>query len=177
MYENLLLRYIISPTRVTPRSQTLIDNIFPNIIEEDIISGNIITTISDHYIQFVLFKNKIKSKTNIKKANFARNYKSLNKDLFEYDLRNTKWDEILKVNRGDVDFSFESFLKKFNEILDKHAPYQCCIQQLFGGASFSTSVVRRKTVVQLGSLGGTVSPPQWDPGTKPQKILAILHSE
>ena len=61
MYENFLLPYIISPTRVTPRSQTLIDNIFSNIIEEDIISGNITTTISDHYIQFVLFKNKIKN--------------------------------------------------------------------------------------------------------------------
>ena len=72
----------------------------------------------------VLFKNKIKSKTNIKKANFATNYKSLNKDLSEYDLRNTKWDEILKVNIGDVDFSFESLLKTFNEILDKHAPYK-----------------------------------------------------
>ena len=124
MYENLLLPYITSPTRVTPRSQTLIDNIFSNIIEEDIISGNIMTTISDHYIQFVLFKNQIKSKTNIKTANFARNYKSLNKDHFDYDLRNTEWDEILKVNRGYVDFSFETFLKKFNEILDKHAPYK-----------------------------------------------------
>ena len=124
MYENLLLPYITSPTRVTPRSQTLIDNIFSNIIEEDIISGNIMTTISDHYIQFVLFKNQIKSKTNIKMANFARNYKSLNKDHFDYDLRNTEWDEILKVNRGYVDFSFETFLKKFNEILDKHAPYK-----------------------------------------------------
>ena len=49
MYENLLLPYITSCTRVTPRSQTLIDNIFSNIIE-DIISGNITTTISDHYI-------------------------------------------------------------------------------------------------------------------------------
>ena len=122
--ENLLLPYIISPTRVTPRSQTLIDNIFPNIIEKGIISGNITTTISDHYMQFVLFKNKTKSKTNIKEAKFARNYISLNKDLFEYDLRNTKWDEILKVNIGNVDFSFESLLKKFSEILDKHAPYK-----------------------------------------------------
>ena len=68
MYENLLLPYITSPTRVTPRSQTLTDNIFSNIIAEDIISGNIMTTISDHYIQFVLFKNQIKSKTNIRKA-------------------------------------------------------------------------------------------------------------
>ena len=82
------------------------------------------TTISDHYMQFVLFKNKTKSKTNIKKAKFARNCKSLNKDLFEYDLRNTKWDEILKVNGGNVDFSFDSFLKKFNEILDIHVPYK-----------------------------------------------------
>ena len=90
MYENLLLPYITSPTRVIPRSQTLTDNIFSHILEEDIISGNITTTISDHYIQPVLFKNQIKSKTNIKKANFGRNYKSLNKNLFEYDLRNTK---------------------------------------------------------------------------------------
>ena len=48
MYENFLLPYISSPTRVTPRSQTLIDNIFSNIIEDEIISGNITTTISDH---------------------------------------------------------------------------------------------------------------------------------
>ena len=71
MHENLLPPYITLPTRATPRSQTLIDNIFSNIIEEDIISDNITTTISDHYIQFVLFKNQIKSKTNIKKANFG----------------------------------------------------------------------------------------------------------
>ena len=61
MYENFLLPYISSPTRVTPRSQTLIDNIFSNIIEDEIISGNITTTISDHYAQFTLFKNKTKS--------------------------------------------------------------------------------------------------------------------
>ena len=89
MYETLLLHYVTSPTRVTPRSQTLIDNIFSNIVE-DIILGNNTTIISDHYIQFVLFKNQIKSKTNIEKTNLARNYKLLNIDLFEYDLRNTK---------------------------------------------------------------------------------------
>ena len=55
--------------------------------------------------------------------------------------------------------------------------YQCRNQQFFWGAGFSTSVARRKTVVQLGGLGSAVSPPQWGPGTKPQKILAILYSE
>ena len=30
---------------------------------------------------------------------------------------------------------------------------QCCIQQFLGGAGFSTSIAKRKTVVQPGSLG------------------------
>ena len=122
IFEDLLFPCITSPTRVTPRSQTLIDKIFLNIIEEGVISGNITTTISDHYIQFVFFKNQIKSKTNIKKANFARKYKSLNKDHFDYDLRNAKWVEILKVNRGDVDFSFETFLKSSMKYLINMQP-------------------------------------------------------
>ena len=68
MFENFFLPYISLPTRVTPRSHTLIDNIFSNIIEDDeIISGNITTTISDHYAQFTLFKNKIKSQKKNKK--------------------------------------------------------------------------------------------------------------
>ena len=49
--------YISSPSRVTPRSQTLIDNIFSNKIEEESFSGNITTTVSDHYAQFLLLKN------------------------------------------------------------------------------------------------------------------------
>ena len=52
--------------------------------------------------------------------------------------------------------------------------YQCRNQQFLGGASFSTSVARRKTVVQLGGLGSAVSPPQRGPGTKPQKIFGYF---
>ena len=56
-----------------------------------------------------------------------------------------------------------------------HKP--CPIQQFFEDAGFSTSVVRRKTVVQPGSLGEVVSPPQRGPGVTPQKILILLHSK
>ena len=97
MYENFLLPYISSPTRVTPRSETLIDNIFSNIIDDEIISGNIATTISDHYAQFTLFKNKIKSQKDKKIAKFARNYKTLDKEIFDSDLKNMNWKEILKI--------------------------------------------------------------------------------
>ena len=56
MHSNFFLPYISSPSRVTPRSQTLIENIFSNKIEVESFSGNITTTISDHYAQFLLLK-------------------------------------------------------------------------------------------------------------------------
>ena len=57
MYSSFLLPYIFSPSRLTTRSQTLIDNIFSNNIQEDTNSGNLTSTISDHYAQFLLFEN------------------------------------------------------------------------------------------------------------------------
>ena len=63
LHTNFLLPYISTPSRVTPHSRTLIDNIFSNNIEDGLISGKIITTISDHCAQFLLMKNmKIKQK-------------------------------------------------------------------------------------------------------------------
>ena len=59
MHSNFLMPYISSPSRVTPRSQTLIDNIFSNKIEEESFSGNITNTVSDHYAQFLLLKTTI----------------------------------------------------------------------------------------------------------------------
>ena len=115
--------YLIASASRTRLAQTLIDNIFSNI-EDEIISGNITTTISDHYAQFTLFKNKTKSQKNKKIAKFARNYKTLDKEMFDSDLKNTNWKEILKIERGDVDYSFETFNKKVKEILDKHAPFK-----------------------------------------------------
>ena len=58
LYANFLLPYISTHSRVTTHSRTLIDNIFSNNIEDGIISGNIISTISDHYAQFLLMKIK-----------------------------------------------------------------------------------------------------------------------
>lgn len=49
MYSRLLLPYISSPSQLTSWSQTLIDNIFSNNIEEDINSWNLRSTVSDHY--------------------------------------------------------------------------------------------------------------------------------
>ena len=49
MYFSLLLPYVSSPSRLTTQSQTQIENIFSNNIEEDINSWNLRSTVSDHY--------------------------------------------------------------------------------------------------------------------------------
>ena len=54
MYSNSFTPYITLLTRITPRSKTLIDNIFYNNFNESIISGNLITDISDHLAQFII---------------------------------------------------------------------------------------------------------------------------
>ena len=54
---NFYLPYIIQPSRHASHSRTLIDSIFSNALTKDIISGNIIATISDHLPQFLIYPN------------------------------------------------------------------------------------------------------------------------
>ena len=48
----------MNPTRITPRSQTPIDNIFYNEVQPKIIAGNITTDISDQLIQYIAIPGK-----------------------------------------------------------------------------------------------------------------------
>ena len=120
MYASFLLPYISTPSRIIPRSKTLIDNIFSNNIEDSSISGNIETTISDHYIQFLLPQN-LNNKNPTKRLIYHQNFKKLNNNNLERDLVNTNWGAILEVNNGDVDKSFESFITTVNSIISEHA--------------------------------------------------------
>ena len=57
LYSTNLLPNITYPTRLTSQSQTLIDNIFSSIINDDCIAGNLISPISDHHAQFLIIPN------------------------------------------------------------------------------------------------------------------------
>ena len=66
---NSFIPLILQPTRITSHSNTLIDNIFLNVIDPDIISGNLTATISDPLPQFAInpnmFGNILSNKSNI----------------------------------------------------------------------------------------------------------------
>ena len=65
---NSFIPSILQPTRIINHSNTLIDDIFSNVIDPDIISGNLTATIPDHLPQFAIIPNmfgNISGKSNI----------------------------------------------------------------------------------------------------------------
>ena len=98
----------------------LIDNIFSNNTEDGLISGNITTTITDHYAQFLL-KKDIKLQQNNQKL-FRHNIKNSNDAQSDFKLKNTDWNIILEADKKDIDISFNIFILRFNNLLQQHAP-------------------------------------------------------
>ena len=73
---NMVLPYIIQPTRITSHSKSIINNIFSNYISQEIISGNLTSTISDHLPQFLIaphiFSNAPNKKSNIFECDWSK---------------------------------------------------------------------------------------------------------
>jgi hypothetical protein len=80
MTSNFHLPTISSPTKINKKHDTLIDNIFTNKFNPDIISGNLTVEISDHLSSFAIFP-KDNQQHLPKKHNF-----------FKRDMRNFKQD-------------------------------------------------------------------------------------
>ena len=57
LFSNNFLPYITRPTRISNNSATIIDNMFTNLTNSKITSGNILTHISDHFPQFLILEN------------------------------------------------------------------------------------------------------------------------
>ena len=121
---NLFVPHITLPTRVTSKSQTLIDNIFSNNPEFDnCTSGNFTFSISDHLAQFLIIPTsgrRLPKVHNIKVRD-TRNYS--HEDMVA-DIINVNWNEVLESEKGDPNHSFIRFNEKVNELLDRHMPWR-----------------------------------------------------
>ena len=115
MHSNSLAPYITLPTAITPRSKTLIDNIFFNEINEAALPRNLVTDISGHHAQFLITLKILENNPN--KVKLRRSYKNFNNELCRNDL-------LWKTNLNDVKFSFQQFLLKLINLLDIHGPFK-----------------------------------------------------
>ena len=108
---NSFLPYILQPTRITSHSKTLIDNIFTSITLPDSISGNLTATISDHLPQFLIvpniFSNPPANKSNI----YERDWSKFDQENFVLDYLSIDWNETLKIEEQNINYSTEIFSK------------------------------------------------------------------
>ena len=119
---HLFVPHIIYPTRVTPNSKTLIDNIFSNSLNyTQGISGNITSTISDHFAQFLIIPRDVKFEPR-KNVQYKRNTKHFDRENFILDLLNIDWPKIINIHEYDVNKSFNALETKLNNLIEKYMP-------------------------------------------------------
>ena len=95
---------------------------FSNIIDPDIISGNLAATSSDNLPQFSIihkmFGNIPGSKSNI----YKQDWQKFDREKFILDYFSVDWKDLLKTDELNVDNSTRMYLDKINMLLDIYAP-------------------------------------------------------
>ena len=115
-----LILTIDKPTRVHRTSASLIDNIFVNNPDQVVVSGNLITDVSDHFSEFCILASTIDriKQRQIKKRDFSH----FCSDSFNDELATIDWNFIIERPGTNIDEIFTSFYKTVNKIVNKHAP-------------------------------------------------------
>ena len=98
----------------------MIDNIFINTIDKNVISGNLLGKITDHMPNFIIINDIIPQKRKLKKK--IRSYVNFDPIKFNQEVGNIELMTLI-INE-DINDSYNTFHKKFIEILDSHAPYR-----------------------------------------------------
>ena len=119
---NSFIPLILQPTRITIHSNTLIDNIFSNVIEPDIISGNLTATISDHLPQFAVIRNIFGNISGNKYTIYQRYCSKFDRENYILDYFSAEWEELLKIDKLNADNSTKMYLDTINMLLDTYAP-------------------------------------------------------
>ena len=114
----LLKQHIQSPTRVTAKSQSLIDVIITSIDDNKIIDSGVLELgISDHHLVYICRKVSLPKES--PKIIFSRQFKNFNVNQFKEDLRNNINTNIVT---NDPNILWNDWKTKFLTIAEKHAP-------------------------------------------------------
>ena len=76
------------------------NNIFYNNASNNIISGNIATSISDHFTQFLLVPGQLAG-VQTHKAKEKRSFYNFDPKTFEKDIENIDWNRTLEIPSGN----------------------------------------------------------------------------
>ena len=119
---NSFILLILQPTRITSHSNTLIDNIFSNVIDPDITSGNLTATIYDHLPQFSIILNMFGNVSGNKSNIYEWDWSKFDHENFVLDYFSVDWDHLLKTDELNANNSTRMYVDKINMLLDTYAP-------------------------------------------------------
>ena len=122
---NILSSFALSPcinipTRVTPVSSTLIDNIFTNALEKNKNSGVFTYDVSDHLPIFLISSQLIFNDVNKGNTNKLRKENTQTVMALNEDLANEEWNDIF--GEKDVNKAYENFINILTYYYDKNIP-------------------------------------------------------
>ena len=101
-------------------SATLIDNILVNNVKGTVSSGNVVSDVTDHFMQFCIFHSGKKRTIPPRQKN--RDYSRFSEGIFHFELSQIEWDSIINDNQNDIDRTFSIFFNTLNKLVNKHAP-------------------------------------------------------
>ena len=120
---NFLLPLLFLPTRIS-KTSSLID-IFSNSTSlEEIESGNVTSTFSDHFPQFIFLPDFF-SKIPVTMSSILRcHWKKFESSKFISDFNQIIWKKNLHNEENDVNFSINEYLLKIDSLVDTHATFK-----------------------------------------------------
>ena len=110
-----MLPHILQPTGVTENTATVIDNIFSNNLQDDIISGNALLTLSKHFSQFISVNREKLDLKNI--IVYQRDYSKFSNESFSDDVSIQTWN----YAHENVDAAFKDFYTKLEGSVSRQA--------------------------------------------------------
>ena len=115
---NSFIPLILKPPRTTSHSNTLTDNIFSNVIDPDIILGNLTAFISDHLPRFAAIPKMFSKILDNKPSIYDRDWSNFGRENFILDYFSVDWEDLLKADKLNADNSTKMYLDKINMLLD-----------------------------------------------------------
>ena len=118
LYSNMFFPMITRPTRITPHSATLIDNIFVNQFFDRSRNGLLFTDISDHLPIFSIQFDTSMSVSN--ETVFVRDVNKGNTNQFLSHLQRIDWSQYATLD--DPNNAYNSFFEQFSTAYDSCFP-------------------------------------------------------
>ena len=119
---NSFIPLILQPTKITSHSNTHIGNIFSNVIDPHIISGNLTAAISNHMPQFSIIPNMFGNISGNKSNIYEWDWSKFDQKNFILDYFSVDWEDLLKTDELNADNSTRMYIDKINMLLDTYAP-------------------------------------------------------